>query len=492
MESFGDKTRAQRGNAWVGLVLAVLLSACAGLPEVDLNPLLRVEHMPGGAVEIEALGPLIDVRVAPTGTSHALRPLYQHKANGIDKRTDFLAPFGCYQETRTGASGRLWPLIWSGERTDGPDGSEWDFLFFPIIFTGAGPNDGDGYFALFPLAGRTKQLFGMETFDFILWPLFMRSHMNVTEPSTNYSVLLLFGWTEGGLRDGSFRVLPFYRRAVSRTPEGGPRKILHTAPWPFYTWGERYEDTDSPSRRKGLWPLYSWEESDAWFKSTWLWPFFRVNRSTEPGKDEFLHDLPWPFFRNARSAEGSTFRVWPFYMRFKTANSDSMHVLWPFGRDRRWEPQPEGGWGRRDVNVIPFWHHSRLAVRDGDDVEWQAWPFAHSTRRVSGERDTGSLSLVPFRHVAFMRPMDELYGFLWTLWRHRSNGTVHETRWLFDTTFHRRSPEGERVSVPFLYASRPETPDVQRHQALWGLSTWRTDDQGLQSASLLGLDVWTR
>src|SRR5262245_4686287 len=94
------RPRARRlVRATAAAALGLLPAGCAGLlqalPEMDWNPLLRVEHTPEGAVEVEALGPLVDLRAGPEGVSHALRPLYQHKAFGADSsQTDWLAPLG--------------------------------------------------------------------------------------------------------------------------------------------------------------------------------------------------------------------------------------------------------------------------------------------------------------------------------------------------------------------------------------------------------------
>src|SRR5678815_1054667 len=116
-------------------------------------------------------------------------------------------------------------------------GNHWACIFSPIILAGNGPYEDDGYFALFPLIGRTRKVAGIDQFDFFLWPLFMRTRMNVTEESNSYTMLLLAGWTEGGMRDGSWRILPFYRHRLWHSPEGVLRTDQHTVLWPFFTWG---------------------------------------------------------------------------------------------------------------------------------------------------------------------------------------------------------------------------------------------------------------
>lgn len=485
------------------LLLPALLGACRSLPEFDWNPLVRVEHAPDGAVEVEALGPLIDVRIGDDGVSHALRPLYQHKANYGLPVTDFLAPFGRRFAARDGTRWRFWPLVWSGSTRHTDDGDAWNVVVFPVIFAGNGPHQDDGYFAIWPLGGRTRDLFGIHTYDFFLWPLFMRTHMRVTEPSTSWTVLLLGGWTTGGPRDGSWRLLPFYRRRLVRNNEGELRTDQTTAPWPLLTWGSDHMDSSDPSYRAGLWPLASHESADRWSRTTWLWPFFRVNSQQDPPPAEggqFLYDLPWPFFRWARGEETTTFRLWPFYARHTSEDLDSTAWLIPFG----WWRQSRGFSGedglppapftRNDHWFVPFWHHGRrtLEGREQDDMQRQFWPLFHADSEATGRSHTAFFSIVPARHWEFLRPADELYGPFFTLFRHRTTADSEETRLLFDTTFWRESPEGVRVSIPFVYSRRPEPDGSSRHGVLWGLFGARTDEQGLSALSLAGFDLWQR
>ena len=480
-----------------------LVSPLQHLPEMDANPLIRVEHTPQGATEIEALGPLVDLRWGPEGFSHAFRPFYQHKANEPEWSTDFLAPLARVFGNRSGTKLRFWPLIWSGELEDTDEGEHWAGTFFPFILAGNGPREDDGYFALFPLIGRTRNAFGIDRFDFVLWPLFMRTEMNVTEHSVSYTVLLLGGWTEGGPRDGSWRALPFYRHRLWRTPDGTLRTDQHSVLWPFFTWGLDHGDSRSPSWRFSFWPLIGYESSDSWYRCTILWPFFRFNRETRPkveGEPEFLYDFPWPFFRRSRGDGETVNRAWPIYSHQTTPEVDSVSFLWPFGWWRKYDAliAEEGGEPvrsyRKTFYLLPFVHTSSrtLEGREGEDTELQVWPLFHSDRAVNGRLDQAFPSLWPARNVWFMLPADELYSFLWTLWRRQSNGPTTETRLLFDTTLFRDGPEGPRVSVPFLYSRRPEPAGVSRHEVLWGLLGARTDEQGLSELTVLGWAPWAR
>ncbi|MCB9897143.1 MAG: hypothetical protein H6825_03975 [Planctomycetes bacterium] len=486
--------------------MCVSTAGCRALPELDWNPLVRIEHTADGGVEIEALGPIIDIRDGPEGLSHALRPLYQHKANFGLSVTDFLAPFGRHFVTRSGSRWRFWPLIYSGETRNSPVGEEWDGLFFPFIFAGNGPRDGDGYFAFWPLGGRIKNLFGIDTYDFFLWPFFSRTQMDITEHSDSWTVFLLGGWTSGGPRDGSWRFLPFYRHRLDRAPDGTLRTDQHTVLWPFFTWGLDHADTSDPSQRIAIWPLYSHEGADSWYRNTVLWPFFRFNRETDPPVNEggdFYYDLPWPFFHWSRERKSDewAFRVWPLYLRTVTPEIDSTVYMWPlvWWRKTHGRTQDEGypprSFERSDLHVIPFWHNSTrtVAERPGEDTQWQLWPLFHSDATAEGRRDMAFPSLVPVRHFEFMRPVEELYGPFWTLWRYRSDGAdQQETRLLLDMLLWRHETGGLRVSIPFLYAQRPLPDGGTARQVLWGLLGWRNDAAGLSAVSLLGLDLWAR
>jgi hypothetical protein len=317
-------------------------------------------------------------------------------------------------------------------------------------------------------------------------------------------VLLLGGWTEGGARDGSWRALPFYRHRLDRDPDGNLRTDQHTVLWPFFTFGDDHLDTDEPSTRWGFWPLASYESADTWFRSTFLWPFFRFNRGEAPeleGGIEFLYDFPWPFLRWQRGAERTTERAWPIYSHQTTPELDSTSFVWPLG----WWRESSGliadvgtetpvPYQRRDMYFIPFVHDSvrTLEGREGQDTEFQLWPLWHTDRGAHGRRDQGTLSLVPARNIEFLKPADELYSFLWTVWRRQSDGVRDETRLLFDTTFWRTGPEGTRVSVPFVYSRRPRPDGGARHETLWGLLSADTDDEGLAAFGILGFDAWSR
>ncbi|GJM22218.1 MAG: hypothetical protein DHS20C15_21330 [Planctomycetota bacterium] len=501
--------RALREALLAGSV-ALLLGACSSFPQLDLNPLLRVEHTPDGATEVEALGPILAWRSGPDGLSHALRPLYQHKANFGHGVTDWLAPFGRRFEVPDGVRWRFWPLVWTGETRESLTGEEWDTVIFPIVYAGGGPEQGDGYFAIWPLGGRIRNVFGLETFDFFLWPFFSRIEMDITEQSTSWTVLLGGGWTTGGPRDGSWRALPFYRHRLVDHADGTPRTDQHTVLWPFFTWGDDFQDTKSPSKRYAFWPLFSWEQSQSWLRSTWLWPFFRWNRSTDPSTSEggeFLYDLPWPIFRWSHDDVKDVFRIFPLYSRQTTDEIDSIWSLILFwwreqygrttdpdadlGDELRWPPRDMH---RQDSHVFPFWHRGRRTVegREGADTQLQVWPLFHTDTHVAGRHDDAFPSLVPVRHYEFLRPVEELYSPFWTLWRHRSRPGAEETRLLFDTVLWKHSEEGLRISLPFLYSRVPLADATARHQYLWGLVGHRNDEAGMASLSILGLPLWQR
>jgi hypothetical protein len=328
--------------------------------------------------------------------------------------------------------------------------------------------------------------------------------MDAAERSTSWTVLLLGGWTSGGPRDGSWRLLPFWRHRLVRGPDGELRTDQRTLLWPFFTWGRDHLDSDAPSRRTALWPLWSHEESDTWSRTTWLWPFFRVNEQKVPPVEqggEFLHDLPWPFYRHARGEDGrSTFRIFPFWSHQVTPEVDSISFAFPLGWWRRVrlrsaeEGWPPGDGWREDLYVIPIHHSSRRTLdgRPGADTEWQTWPLWHADHGAQGRADCAALSLVPARNLELLAPADELYSFLWTLWRRRSDGVRDETRLLFDTVLWRSEPGGTRISVPFLYSQRPEPGGVALRQVLWGLFGARSDAAGLASVSVAGLELWRR
>ena len=51
-------------------------------------------------------------------------------------------------------------------------------------------------------------------------------YWNDGAPLASWTVFLLGGWTTGGMRDGSWRALPFYRHRLWHSPEGELRATL--------------------------------------------------------------------------------------------------------------------------------------------------------------------------------------------------------------------------------------------------------------------------
>jgi hypothetical protein len=161
------------------------------------------------------------------------------------------------------------------------------------------------------------------------------------------------------------------------------------------------------------------------------------------------------------------------------------------GTEIEWPSRP---YERHDSYLIPFWHRGTRTVegRAGRDRQLQIWPLFHTDSHVGGREHDAFLSLVPTRHFEFLRGADELYSPFWTLWRRRARPGAEETRLLFDTTLWRRSEEGLRISVPFLYSRVPASPEEGRHRILWGLFGGRNDAEGLSAITVLGLTLWQR
>jgi hypothetical protein len=302
-------------------------------------------------------------------------------------------------------------------------------------------------------------------------------------------VLLLGGWTTGGPRDGSWRVLPFYRHRIWRAPDGTPRTDQHTVLWPFFTWGYDHMDTET-SERTGVWPLYSHEHSDSWYRTTVLWPFFRFNRERVEDDPDFSYHLPWPLFRWSRVDDTEHLRLFPFYSRYDSQDLSSRAWVLGLIRDMRF-PGRDAIPTQRTRDVFLFWHDAYLDNDDGRETHRQLWPIAHRDLAGDGRLDESILSITPFRHVAFMQPVEESWQPLFTAWRTRRDGDVTETRGAWDMYFHRVGPEGESLSVPG-YSVRPDGPGRSVTRWAGGAITTREDAEGRSSISVLGFETWRR
>lgn len=482
------------------LLLVLLAPGCISTGwDVDMNPFYRSEpHREAGVTDTDALIPFLFAQESADIRTSGLRPLWVSERDESRSRSecDFIPPLGRYVSDEEGTRLRFWPLYWYEKTYHSGAGEDVDWILFPILF-GGHSHDGENYFAVFPLGGHIRDFLGFEHFIFVLWPIYQQTTVAKSEgkESTSHMFLLLFGWTEGGNRDGSFQILPFYMRRVW---EGKYRK--YSVLWPFFHYQRNRLDTKHPSTLHSFWPLYSYESSGIHYQLgmigpvLFLGPLIQMARETpekwegepnEEGNSFYLYDLPWPLIRFEKKREFKRTRVIPFYASFNEPGFESSAYLIPFFWLRKeWNEAYE----KRDFFFVPFYHQSRKVYKagEGEDSYVHLWPLFHSTSNADGSRDFSTLSLLPLRVQKYVSALDKVLWPFWNLYRYRrdaAGASRHHALFSLFSVYH--DPYETRVSIPLLYSGRFFHDEEWLHRFLWGVFSVGGDAQGLKRLRFL-------
>ncbi len=375
-----------------GCSAAAKTVASAGATDVAVVPPLFSQHQAlDGARERDLLFPFIHQRETAKDTGWGIRPLFftTKGKSGFTRETTFLWPLGRYSAKPGELEFRLIPLFSYKARynEDGVVDSDW--IVLPGIFAGTDKKEGD-YFAFLPFYGTVRGLLARDSMDFVLFPLYVKTHDGGYE-----GLNILFPLYASGEGDGRTvsTVFPFYLR---QSKEG--RYDKRTYLWPFFHDHKLNLNTADPVRILSFFPFYSREDSTSGQIEArgYLWPFFgyRLDR----GRGYVEYDMPWPFFRYLRSEKIDHTRVWPFWSRWenKAKHITDYQVLWPIG----WASHLDDEKMTKDsLWILPlYWdHHARFKRKDGaydesSERSTHLWPLFHRNRSRTGDLEFAVLS----------------------------------------------------------------------------------------------------
>jgi hypothetical protein len=457
------------------LAAALLALASAALPPAaaaaqeeapprafDLGPLAARDRTLEGAERLRAAGPLFECQTDAEGRRFlALRPFYSRveDPSAGHARREYLWPVGACRDLRWQ---RLWWfLVAYGQNFDTRAPARERRVIFPVFWSGSDRSNRT-YTAVFPLGGEIRGFFWMERVWFVLFPLYSES---VAGDIRGHSVLWPFiGWANGE-DTHRLRVFPFYGRAEKRG-----RWVRHFVLWPVWS-SVRYTDERDRGRAFVLFPLVG--RVDTAREQTWMWlpPFFRFSRGEH---DYRAVNCPWPFFQRRLGRGEDRLYLWPLWGRKREPGRDTAFALWPvFSRGTVRRPEET----IRSARALPFFFAE--SRRDPSSprgkchaLYWKLWPLV-SYRRDGGAARVRLLELWPGRDLA---PLERNYAPLWTLYSRVSAGAALDEEFLWGLYRFRRAPEGARLSVFPLYASRSDTgAGTSEWNVLGGLAGARRD-----------------
>lgn len=393
------------------------------------------EDAPSGqdGVSSFTIWPLIDYRENPKEKSSRLSllgPFISFEQKGEDSITAFRPLFFGESNHRTGTSSAryVYPLSSSENtpetsrfellhivqkdvfRKDESTAAESSFMFFPFIISGESKKYGP-YTSIFPLYGDIYERFWKDEYHYVLFPLYSRT---VKKGTTNYNLLYPFFTVTTGDKESGFSFWPLYGH---RAKEGVYSSTFVL--WPIYLSEKRGLDTDNPSTRFNLFPLYSSFESSQFSSQTWLWPFF--GHSTDNRKKEEEWDYLWPIWLTVRGEKRTITKFLPFYSEERSPDSSKDWYLWPLYRT---DSVQSSVYRQERQRLLYFLFSDRVeswAVDDKSRRRTTLWPLFVYTRDTE---DNASITLpAPVEPILDRDGIEKNWAPLWRLYSHQWNSS---------------------------------------------------------------------
>jgi hypothetical protein len=383
--------------------------------------------------------------VAPSRTDRAVRvsgfrPFYVQKTDAEGRVTDayVLPPLFQYNASPFGSRWQIFAMInreSPGEtHVSGPGSRERrSFEVWPFYFSRQTGSPETSYRALFPVYGDVKYRFGLDRWNWVLFPLYGRFEKNGVTTTTAPWPFLKVMRGEG---NSGFELWPLFGR---REKAGEYREQFYL--WPFGYKNEKNLSDPQPDIRLGVLPFYASTIDPDSASKTYLWPFFGWFDRTAPVR---YHESRyfWPLFVQGRGEARYVNRWAPFYTHSVSKGVDKTWILWPLWRQR---VSDEGALIQTKNQFLYFVYNAteqRSATNPAAAPAYKrhVWPLLTAWDNGAGRRQIQALS-----------PLEVFFPY---------NETIRT------------------VYNPLFAVYRYErTDEKSRHSVLWNFITWRREPQ---------------
>jgi hypothetical protein len=443
-----------------GLLLGALLCLAGGCAspraEVNLWPLLQYSRDSGRPyTEWRFLGPVLRLRRDADETIQAIHPLVH---STVDRKGEtqvyFLWPLGRYLEDETSSRFWLLPFILQRATVEGDERRD-SFLLFPLFYIASDEEDGTSA-AFFLFYGDVKDILGRDRIRYALFPLFLWTEIGDRTSWQAPWPLVGGSWSEDSR---SFKVLPIYGYSAK---DG--RYFRESFLWPFFHVQRNDLHAAVPTRLFFFFPFFGFQDGLGRSSVTFLWPLFVFANDELAGVR--YNSAPWPIVVWGETPEWKRFRVWPFYGTYESEELRRRFYLWPL----IWSTDESTEQYRKSTeSVFPFWRDRvRETIPGGERAARRyVWPLYHSERKEDG---TSSL-LVPALTAAWLDlpGLNRLFPPLWTMYRRETDLQGGEAEALLGAIRHRWRGRSEVFSVPWLYSYAREEDGSWERSFLLGL-----------------------
>lgn len=439
---FSFRTFLARMVLFVGLIPAFSIFAPAAA--LDLGPIVCHDQSLTGETRWRALGPLLEFTSNTNGMKLcAVRPFFSREYEFEQHKIIQDVCWPVWTGKKWDDISTQWRCLllvsWRNDDINDPQ-SRCSFRVFPVYFQGRN-DEGESYWALFPLGGKIHNIFFYDTVKFLLFPLYGRTKVNDLQGVFALWPILSRSWNDEIERH---RLFPFY--GYSRRRDDFERYFVL---WPFWN-HVRYGYQGASGTGFVLFPLIGRVNLED--QSTWMFlpPFFRFSRGARKSQAY----MPWPFIQIGRGEIDQKY-LWPVAGLKRSQGYEYSFLVWPictrvihFSEESR----------RSRTWVLPFVYLTD-AQQNFPKPEMQCkvrkiWPLFTMCR----ENDHSLLrapTLLPFRDL---EPIDRNYAPIWTLYSREATVDCVEHEAFWGVYRHRRTLAGVRNFTLFPLAQYARQP----------------------------------
>jgi hypothetical protein len=375
-------------------------------------PLIDYRESPSdGFSNLGILGPLIKIQSQGDEKVVAVRPLFyrEEQAKYSTVTTDYLYPLASTDSTPEVSRFQFLKLVQKNAyQKENPESQERDSMFFPFYISGTSKKYGP-YTSVFPIYGDIYERFWRDEYHFVLFPLYGRT---VKKGTTSRNYLYPFFNTIEGEKESGFHFWPLYGQSAK---EGVYQKRFVL--WPFFMQEKSGIDTDNPTEKLILFPLYSSTDSPDKTARGYLWPF--AGYTEDRKKKETEHDYLWPLIWTVRGEKRQVDSYLPFYSHVQRPESSRTWYLWPLFRH---DTISSDQFSQERNRLLFFLYTDSLESwpKDGTSRRRTAlWPLFVYKRDPRGVKSLGIPA--PVEPVFDLEGIEKSWSPLWRLYQQKWN-----------------------------------------------------------------------
>ena len=415
----------------------------------------------------EAAGPFYYSQATESNRVWAVPPFY---SCNIDPKVEAHEDDFLYPVLTRGQYGheRRWQFCQVLNTSSGrePDDSQVrQFTLFPFYFQQRAGDTNLNYTAVFPIYGQLKHRLFKDEINFILFPVYVRTHKR-DRVTDNYFYPLVDVHHGDGMTGWQFWPLVGREHKVVTTQTNGYGEVTVVPghDYSFYLWPFDVRQDNGigtvPEKFRASIPFYALRRSAPYDSTTIVWPLFNFIHNRAQKYHEW--QAPWPLVVFGQGETKHLSRVWPVYSELSTPTQEVDSYAWPFYTYTR---QHSDSLDQRRTRVL-YYLYSRQSVKDPETgrekVRLDMWPFFTWHRDLNGRERLQVLAplepAVPDNHG-----IERNWSPLWSVWRAESNprtGARNQSL-LWNLYRHESAPAHEKTSCLFgLYQREQHTNEV--------------------------------